>query len=151
MNETVHKLSAGDSFMPEMHLRQPGFMYWACGPFTKNKERMQKFKETGDLWYIYQNELDKTCFQHDMVYGDFKDLPSRTASDKVLPDKALCIAKNPKYDGYQKGLASLVYTFLVRNLLVLILLSRVHGQRARLREVNLQMVLLKVKLCQTKN
>ena len=86
-----------------------------------------------------------------MVYGDFKDLPSRTASDKVLPDKAFCIAKNPKYDGYQKGLASLVYTFLVRNLLVLILLLRVHGQRARLREVNLQMVLLKVKLCQTKN
>ena len=63
MNEIVNKfLLAGDEFMPEIHLRQPGLMYSACGPFTKNKERMQKFKETGDLQYIYQNELDKACF-----------------------------------------------------------------------------------------
>ena len=74
--------------MPEMHLKQPGFTYSACGPFTKNKERIQKFKETGDTSYIYKNELDKACFQHDMAYGDFKDLPRRTASDKVLRDKA---------------------------------------------------------------
>ena len=73
------------------------------------KERIQKFKETGDTNYIYKNELDKTCFQHDMAYGDFKDLERRTASDKVLRDKAFNIAKNPKYEGYQRGLASMVY------------------------------------------
>ena len=97
--------------MPEMHLKQPGFTYSACGPFTKNKERIQKFKETGDTSYIYKNELDKACFQHDMAYGDFKDLKRRTASDKILRDKAFNIAKNPKYDGYQRGLASMVYKF----------------------------------------
>ena len=97
--------------MPEMHLRQPGFTYSACGPFTKNKDRIQKSKETGDTSYIYKNELDKTCFQHDMAYGDFKDLKRRTASDKFFKDKAFNIAKNPKYDGYQRGLASMVYKF----------------------------------------
>ena len=84
--------------MPEMHLRQPRFSYSACGPFTKNKERIQKFKETGDTSYIYKNELDKACFQYDMAYGDFKDLARTTASDKILWDKAFNIAKNPKYD-----------------------------------------------------
>ena len=97
--------------MPEKHLRQPGFAYSACGPFTKNKERIQTFKETGDSQYIYQKELDKACFQHDMTYGDFKDLTRRTVTDKVLHDKAFNIAKNPKYDGYQCGLASMVYKF----------------------------------------
>ena len=85
MNETVNTfLLAGDKFMPEMHLRQPGFTCSACGPFTKKKERIQKFKETGDSQYIYQNELDKGCFQHDMAYGDFADLTRRTASDNLL-------------------------------------------------------------------
>ena len=112
MNEIVNKfLLTGDQFMPEMHLKQPGFTYSACGAFTKNKERFQKFKETGDKSYIYRNELDKACFQHDMAYGDFKDLARRTASDKVLRNKAFNIAKNPKYDGYQRGLASMVYKF----------------------------------------
>ena len=72
---------------------------------------MQKFKETGDSWYIYQKELDKTCFQDDMAYGDFKDLTRRTAYDKILRDKAFNVAKNPKYDGYQNGLASIAYKF----------------------------------------
>ena len=75
MNEIVNTfLLAGDKFMLEMHLKQPGFTYSACGPFTKNKKRIQKFKETVDLRYIYKNELDKACFQHDVAYGDFKDL-----------------------------------------------------------------------------
>ena len=113
MNEIVNKfLLAGDTFMPEMHLKQPGFTYSACGPFMKIKERNQKFKETGNTSYIYKNELDKACFQHDMAYGDFKDLKRRTFSDKVLRDKAFNIAKNPKYNGYQRGLASMVYKFL---------------------------------------
>ena len=55
--------------MPEMHLKQPGFTYSACGPFTKNKGRIQKFKESGDTSYIYKNKLDKACFRHDMAYG----------------------------------------------------------------------------------
>ena len=80
--------------MSEMHLKQPGFTYSACGPFTKSKERIQKFKERGDINYICKNELSKAYFQHDMAYGDFKDLRKRTASDKVLRDKAFDIAKN---------------------------------------------------------
>ena len=112
MNEIVNKFSlAGDRCMPEMHLKQPGFTCSACGPLTKSKERIQKFKETGDTIYIYKNELDKACFQHDMANGDFKDLKRRTFSDKVLRDKAFNIAKNPKCDGYQRGLASMVYKF----------------------------------------
>ena len=111
MNDIINKfLLVGDKFMPEMHLRQPGFTFSACGPFTKNKERIQKFKQIGDSRYVYRNELDKACFQHDMAYGDFKDLKRRTAAD-VLRDKAFNIAKNPKYDGYQRGLASMVYKF----------------------------------------
>ena len=95
MNKIVNKfLLAGDKFMPEMHLRQPGFTYSA---------------ETGDTSYIYKNEVDKACFQYDMAYGDFKDLAKRTASDKILRDKAFNITKNPKYDGYRRGLASMVY------------------------------------------
>ena len=84
--------------MSEIPLRQPGFKYNAYGPFAKNKERIKKFKEIGDSRYIYQNELDKACFQHGMAYGGFKDLNRRT--DKLLPYKAFNIAKNPKYDGY---------------------------------------------------
>ena len=94
-----------------MHLRQPGFTYSACGPFTKNKEKIQKFKQTGDSRYIYRNKLDKACFQHDMAYEGFKDLKKRAAAGKVLRDKAFNIAKNLKYDGYQRGLASIVYNF----------------------------------------
>ena len=100
--------------MPEMHLKQPGFTYSVCGPFTKNKERIQKFKETRDTKYIYTNELEKACFQHDIAYADFKDVAKRTASDEVLRDKAFNIAKNSKYDGYQRGLASMVYTFFAK-------------------------------------
>ena len=95
--------------MPEMRLKQPGFTYSASGSFTKNKERIQKFQETGDASYIYKNELDKACFQHDMGYGDFKDIKRRTASNKIFRNKAFNIAKNPKYDGCQRGLASMVY------------------------------------------
>ena len=74
MNEIVNKfLFTGDKFMPEMHLKQSGFTYSSFGPFTKNKERKQKFKETGDSRYIYKYELDKACFQHDIAYGDFED------------------------------------------------------------------------------
>ena len=89
-------LLAGDRFMSEMHWKQPEFRYNACGPFTKNKTRIQKFKATGDSKYVYKNELDKACFQHDVAYADFKDLPRRTVSDKVINDKTFEIASNPK-------------------------------------------------------
>ena len=107
MNNMINKfLLAGDKFMPEMHLRQPRFVYSACGPFTRHKERIKEFKRTGDTRYIYRNELDKACFQHDSAYADHKDL-----RDKVLRDKTYDIASNPKYDGYQRGLANMVYKF----------------------------------------
>ena len=116
MNDIINKLLlTGDKFMSKMHLKQPVFTYSACGPFTKNRERVQKFKETRDSTYIYRNELDKACFQYYMAYGDFKDLAKRTAGDKVLKDKAFNIAKDPKYDKYQRALASMVYKFVDKN------------------------------------
>ena len=78
MNKIVNRLLfTGDKFMLRMHLRQLEFTYSACGPFRKNKERIQKFQETGHFWYNHQNELDEACFQHGMAYGDFKDLIRR--------------------------------------------------------------------------
>ena len=112
MGQIINKfLLAGDKFMPEMYLRQPQFTYNTCGPFTKHKQRIRKFKKTEDTNYIYKNELDKACFAHDAAYSDSKDLTKRTIADKILRDKAFNIAKDQKYDGYQKGLASTVYKF----------------------------------------
>ena len=112
MNEIVIKfLLVGDKFMPEKHLKQLGFTCSACGPFTKNKERMENFMQTGNTDFIYKNELDKACFQRDMAYGKSKDLIKGRQSNNVLKDKAFKTANNPNYDGYQKGLASMVYKF----------------------------------------
>ena len=97
--------------MSEINLRQLGFIHIACDLFTKNKESIKEFKETGDSRYIYQNELHKACFQHDMAYGDLKDLNRRTAADKVLRDKAFNIFKNSKYDGYQRGNGWMIYEY----------------------------------------
>ena len=84
MKNIINKfLLAGDKFMLEMHLRQPQLTYSDCGPFTKHKQRNQKFKETGDTNYIYKNELDKACFAHDATYCDGKDLTKRTIADKI--------------------------------------------------------------------
>ena len=104
MSEIVNKfLLVGDKCMPEMHLRQPGFTYSAYGPFTKSKERIRKFKETRDTSYIYKNDM--------AAYGEFEDLTKRTIADKLLRNKAFKIASDQKYDGYQRGLASMVYKF----------------------------------------
>ena len=97
--------------MSEIHLKQPGFTYCAYRPFTKNKQRIEKFMQTGNINFIYKNELDKAFFQHGMAYGKTKDLVKRTQSGKVLKDKAFKIASDPKYNGYQRGLASMVYKF----------------------------------------
>ena len=97
MNNISNKfLLAGDTFMTEMYLRQPQFTYSACGPFTKHKQRIQKFKETGDTNYIYKNELDKACFARDAAYSNSKDLTKRTAADKILRNRAFNIAKDQK-------------------------------------------------------
>ena len=89
-------LLEGNKFMPEMHLKEPGFTYSTCGPFTKNKERVEKFMQTGNTDFIYKNKLDQACFQHDTAYGKSKDLEKRTQSDKIWRDKAFKIASDPK-------------------------------------------------------
>ena len=112
MNNIINTfLVTGDKFMPEMHLKQPGFTYSAFGPFTKNKERIENFMMAGNTVFIYRNELYKACFQHGMAYGKAKGLLRRTQSDKFLRAKAFKIASDPKYGGYQGGLASVVYKF----------------------------------------
>ena len=112
MNEIVNKfLLAGDKFMPKMNLKQLGFTYSACVSFTKNNEKIEKFMQTGNTDSLYKYELDKAFFQHDMAYDKSKDLTKRTQSDKVLRDKAFKIPSDSKYDGYQRGLASMVYKF----------------------------------------
>ena len=115
--------------MPEMHLRQPGFTYSACGLFTKCKERIQKFKETADSKYTYQNKIGKACFKHDMDYGYFKDLPKRTTYDKVSHNKTFNIAKIRNMMDIKEVLAQWFINFLINGL---------------------QVVLLKMKLCHTK-
>ena len=115
INEIFNKfILAGDKFVPEMHLKQPEFAYI----FVDHLIKIDKFEETGDLRDIFKNELDRACFQYHMDYGDFKDLAKRTTSDKVLRDKAFNFVKNSKYYEYQRGLASMVYNFLIKNLLL---------------------------------
>ena len=125
MNEIVIKfLLAGDRFVPEMHLRQSGFTYSACGPFTKNKQRIQKLKETGDSRYIYQNELDKACFQHDMTYGDFKDLIGRAASITNCSMKRLILLKIQSMIDIKEVLLQWSTNVLIKKLHL-----HMHGQR----------------------
>ena len=132
MNEILNKfLLAGDNFMPGMHLRQRGFTFSACEPFTKSKERIQAFKKAGDSKYIYQNELDKACFQDDIVYGDFKDLTSRTGSDKILRGiKHLTLQKIRNMMDIKEVLLQWFSNFFIKKL---------------------QVVPIKMKFCQTKN
>ena len=95
--------------MLELYLKQPGFTYSACGQLTRNKEKIEKFLQTVNIDFIYRKEIDKACFQHDMAYGKWKDLTETIQSDRVLRDKAFKIASDPKYDGYRRGLSSMVY------------------------------------------
>ena len=112
MNEIVNTfLLVGDKVRQKMHLKQPCFTYSACAPFTENKGRIEKVMQKGNTDFIYQNKFDKTCFQHNMAYGKSKDLAKRTLSDKFLRDKSFKIASDPKYDGCQRGLPSMVYKF----------------------------------------
>ena len=104
-------LLTGKTFMPKFHLEQPEFTYSACATFTKYRERIQKFIETGDLEHLYRNELDKTFFAHDAAHSDSKDLAKRTISDNILKDRAYEIARNGNYFGYQRALAKMIYKF----------------------------------------
>ena len=97
--------------MPEMHLRQPQFVYSTCGPFTRHKNRIKEFKRTGDTHLLYRNELDKACFKHNSAYAKYKDVENRLISDQKLKNSAYDIASNPKYDGYERGLASMIHKF----------------------------------------
>ena len=102
MNEIFNKFFlVGDKFMPELHLKQPGFTYSACGPFTRNKKSIEKFWQTVNTDFIYKNELDKACLKDDMAHGKSKDLAKRSQSDKVLRDRAFITASDKKYGGYQ--------------------------------------------------
>ena len=121
MNKIVNKLLlVGAKSLPEMYLKRPSFNYFASGPFIKDKKRILKFIRTANTDYLYKNDLDKACFQHDMVYVKYKDLVKRTESKKVLRGKAFQIASNPTYNDYQRGLASIVYKFLIKNLQVVV-------------------------------
>ena len=105
-------LLIGDKFMPEMHLWDPKVKkYSACGPFTRHKERINQFMKNGKLSHIAKNKLDAACFQHDSTYHKYKDLKRRTRSDVVLKNKAYKIAVDPKYNGYERALASMVCKF----------------------------------------
>ena len=116
MNKIVNKFSlAGDTFMPEMHLKQPGLLIVLVLHLLKKRKNWNIYKNWKSNC-IYINDLNKACFQHNMVYGRSKDLARRTESDKVLRDKAFEIASNPKYDGYQRRLASMVSCFMIKNL-----------------------------------
>ena len=97
--------------MPEMHLKQLVRLTVLVFHLQKSKERIEKFIQKGNAYFIYKNELDKACFQHDMAYGKSKDLAKRTQPDKVLSGKAFKIVSDRKYDGYQRGLVSMVYKF----------------------------------------
>ena len=112
-NEIINKfLLAGNKFMPELHLWDPKVKkYSACGPFTKHQQRIDQFMKDRRLSGIYKNELDKTCFHHDSAYNQDKDLVNRTKSEIVLKNKAYKIATNPKYNGYERALASMFWKF----------------------------------------
>ena len=110
MNKIIDKsLLAGGKFMSKLHLKQPDFTYSACGPLTKNHERIKKFREVGNLKHISKNELDKACFAHDAAYSNSKDLAKRPISDQVFKIIAYETARNPGYDGYQRALLGIVY------------------------------------------
>ena len=115
MNKTNNKLLlTADNFMPELHLKQPEFTCSACGPLTKHRERIQKFRGTGNVKHLYRNKLDKACFAHDEAYSDSKGLAKKTISDKILKNRAYAIARNHGYDEYQRALPTWFISFLIR-------------------------------------
>ena len=114
MNKIINNFSlTGVKFMPELHLKQPTLCYSACGPFSRRRERIKKFRETGNLKHLHRNELDKACFAYDAAYLDSNE--KWTISDKILKDRAYEIARNRNYDGHQRALRSMIYKFFGKN------------------------------------
>ena len=112
MNKIIKEfLLAEDKIMLDLHLKQPGFTYSACEPFTKHRQRIQKYRKTSNLKHLDRIELDKTCFAQDAAYSDSKDLAKRTISNKILKERAHEITRNYNYDGYQRALACVGYKF----------------------------------------
>ena len=106
LNKIINKLLLpGGKFIIELHLRQARVNYSARGLFTKHCKRIQRLKEIGDLNCIYKSGLGNLCFAHDSAYSDSEDLAQRTISVNVPKERAFKIIKNPRYDGYQRGLA----------------------------------------------
>ena len=104
MNKSINKfLLIGDNFISQLHLKQPGFTYSACGPFTKHCKRIQKLRKTSNLKHLYRNQLNKACFVHDVTYSEIKDLAKRTILDKIFKDRSYEIARNCRYDGYERA------------------------------------------------
>ena len=112
-NDIINKfLLIGDKFIFEMHLWDPKVKkHSACGPFTRHQKRIDMFMKDGRLSHILKNRLDAACFQHDSADAKYKDRASRRQSEVVLENKALKIATDPGVNGYQRGLASMVYKF----------------------------------------
>ena len=112
MNKIIDKfLLTGDKFISKLHLRQPGFTYSACGPFTEHRQRIKKIRETGNLKRLCRSESHKACYLHNAAYSDSKDMAKGTISDKIRKDRHFQIDINRNYDGYQRALASMVYKF----------------------------------------
>ena len=105
-------LLIGGEFMSEMHLWDPKVKkYSSCSPFTRHQKTIDMFMKDGRLSHILKNRLNAACFQHDSAYAKYKDRLNRKQSDIVLKNKALKIATDPRVNGYQRGLASMVYKF----------------------------------------
>ena len=110
INKIINKfLLTGDTFMPKMHLKQSEFTNCTCEPFTKHFERIQKFGHTDCLKHLYKSKLDNAWFAQDAEYSDCKDLAKRAIPDNYLKDGGYEIARNCKYDGYQRTLATSNY------------------------------------------
>ena len=125
MNKVVNTfLLTWDKLLPEIDLKQLGFTNSACGSFIKNKESIRKLKKTREKTYIYKNELDKACFKHDMALGDLAKMTFKF--HKLLKNKAFNIAKNLKYDGYRRGLASVIYNFFDKKPKTVVLIKKLN-------------------------
>ena len=130
-NDIINKcLLIGDKFMPELHLWDPKVKkYSACGPFTNHEERIDQFMKDNRLSHLYKSQLDKVCFQHDAAYNKYKDLKNRKQSDVALKNKAYKIATDPKIDGFQRGLAAMVYNFFNERLKEVLSRSGIKNQQ----------------------
>ena len=125
MNKIINKfLLNEDKFMAELHLKHTWFTYSACRPITKHRETFQKFRETGNLKYLYKDKLDKACFAYDAAYSHKKDLAKITISGKILKDIAYENPRNCNYDGYQRALTSIVFIIIIIIIIIIVIILK---------------------------